>query len=134
MGMTIHKVLLFLKRNPAMTMDAFIEAYETVHVPFCMPYMDAACRRHIRRYVTLVGAPHDAAPELDFDCITELWYEDEAAADAVAAKVSHHRLPDEVLPYEDRMFDRPKIRVARVAEYVTEIGEWASQPDERAVA
>ncbi len=117
----IYKVLLFLKRNPAMTLEEFRHAYETVHAPWGVERMDQACR-YVRRYATLVGAPHADVSELDFDVIVEVWYKDKAKADAMARKVAFRQMEADALPREAAMFDGPKTRVVTVVECDSDMG------------
>ena len=71
----VYKVLLFLKRNAAMSLEEFRHAYETVHAPWGKELMLEG--------LSVCPALHDihrrphaeGVSELDFDVITELWYQ-----------------------------------------------------------
>lgn len=117
----VYKMLLLLKRNPAMSLEEFQEEYESVHAPYCAPLMKGASR-YVRRYVTLAGAPH--APdvrELDFDVITEVWFEDRATFEATVSGVAQHKMGADVLPREAKMFDTPSIRVVTAIEFDSDL-------------
>jgi EthD domain len=127
----IYKILLFLKRNPSMSVEEFRNTYETVHAPFCAPLMKGACR-YFRRYTTLMGAPHaQDVTELDFDVITELWYEDRATYEAAVERIANHKMPEKVLPREQQMFDGPKMRVLTVVECESDLRRSANDIDQR---
>jgi hypothetical protein len=73
-----YKILLFMKRRPGMTFEAFQDYYENHHAPLCEKYTSAVSR-YLRRFLTPHPNPETGATEeLQFDVITELWFEDEA--------------------------------------------------------
>ena len=47
---TSYKILLFMKRRPGMTVEAFRDYYESSHAPLCEKY-SAGMKRYIRRYL-----------------------------------------------------------------------------------
>jgi len=116
MAAEIYKVLIFLKRRPGMSQDAFREYYENSHSKLAMKYMVGA-RRYLRRYVK----PVPANDEMSFDVITELWYDDRAMAERVAAFASRGELPAEIIADEERVFDRSKTRYATLVECETQL-------------
>src|SRR5262245_8594647 len=95
----VYKVLLILKRNPSMTVEEFRHQYEPVHAPWGKNTMPGACR-YVRRYLRYVGSPHADVDELDYDVITECWYENEAEAQACADKVAFRQMGPEAEPRE----------------------------------
>ncbi len=83
MSNEIYKVLIFLKRRPGMTVEAFRTYYEEVHATLCAKYATGT-RRYLRRYVEPLPQPlTGASEEMDFDVITELWFDDRAIFDTV---------------------------------------------------
>ena len=107
----VFKVLLFLKRRPGMSTDEFRDYYENRHRVLCEKYMVGALR-YVRRYVTVP----EGAEEFDFDVITELWFDNPVAAEKVVEIVTKELMPAEIIADEERVFDRPKSRVATVVE------------------
>ena len=91
MSKPMYKVLLFLKRRPGMSVEAFRDYYETTHRVLGERGMTAGTR-YMRRYLEPVADSAGRAEELPFDVITELWYEDRAIAEAVAARVAEGRM------------------------------------------
>ncbi|MCJ8156093.1 EthD domain-containing protein [Sphingomonas sp. LaA6.9] len=112
----MHRLLLFLKRKPGMSADAFRAYYEEQHVPLCMKYM-AGVERYVRRYVE----HRPGLPELDFDVITELWFRDRATLDIVIDTLSRDAMPADVIADEENVFDRARSRFCAVTECETEI-------------
>lgn len=121
MAVQIFKVLIFLKRRPGMSLDAFRDYYEGAHAKLCEKYMVGA-RRYVRRYVQPLPDPLTGRnDELSFDVITELWFDDRAVFERVVASTSRGQLPAEVLADEERLFDRSKSRFTTVVEFDSEL-------------
>lgn len=111
-----YKILLFMKRRPGMTFEAFQDYYENHHAPLCAKYA-SGISRYVRRYLTPHPNPETGArEELPFDVITELWFEDEKIFRGTVEYLSTSIMPDEVVEDEKRLFDRAKLRMATVVE------------------
>lgn len=116
MAKSVYKILLFMKRRPGMSFEAFQDYYENHHAPLCLKYA-SGMRRYLRRFL----APHPnpetgETGELPFDVITELWFEDEATFRGTVQYLSTNLMPDEIVEDEKKLFDRPKLRMATVVE------------------
>jgi uncharacterized protein (TIGR02118 family) len=111
-----YKILLFMKRRPGMTLEAFQDYYENHHVPLAMKYTSGV-KRYLRRYLTPHRNPETgASDELQYDVITELWFDDEATFRGTVQYLSTSIMPDEIVEDEKRLFDRPKLRMATIVE------------------
>jgi EthD domain len=111
-----HKVFIFLKRRPGMSVEEFRDHYENRHRPLMDKYM-AGLTRYTRNYLNPM--PHLDTKEItepEFDCITELHFESKAAFDGLNWMVSKGQLPPEILEDELRVFDRPKTRYCWITE------------------
>ena len=116
MAETRYKILLFMKRRPGMTMQAFQDYYENHHVPLALKY-SSNISRYVRRYLTPHPNPDTgAADELQFDVITELWFDDEAKFQGTVKYLSTSVMPDEIVNDEKRLFDRATMRMATIVE------------------
>ena len=123
MTQNAYKILLFMKRRPGMTCEAFREYYEKHHVPLCEKYTSSGVRRYVRRFLAPQPNPQTGATEeLQFDVITELWFEDEATFRGTVKYLATGVLPDEVVADEKRLFDRDKTRMATVVECESALG------------
>jgi len=111
---TIYKLFLITKRNPELTQEQYVRDYEDEHAPYCAQMMQN-CTRYYRRYVSYYGAPHSDIG-IDFDSITECWFETPEDRQAMADIVAKGRAHDAVPEREAHMFDLPLIRVAMVDE------------------
>jgi len=119
MSKPVYKVLIFLKRRPGLSLEAFRDHYENKHVVVCAPYMKGV-RKYTRRYVTpLPNAITGNNDEMEFDVITELSFDDQATVDLVLQYAAKGVLPPEVIEDEERVFDRKKIRFATFVECET---------------
>jgi hypothetical protein len=75
------KYMFALKRKPGMSLEEFKDYYENHHAPLALG--GSKFVKYRRSYV-IPGAytsPHvdHKIPEPDFDVISEIWFEDEAA-------------------------------------------------------
>ncbi len=76
----MFKSISLIKRKPGMSLEDFKRYYEEVHAPAALKRFPI--RRYVRNYVVVPPG----APEPDFDCITEFWYDNKEDA-MRAAKV-----------------------------------------------
>jgi EthD domain len=85
-------------------------------VPLCEKYV-SGISRYVRRFLTPHPNPETGiTEELQFDVITELWFEDEATFRSTVDYLATSIMPDEVVEDEKRLFDRAKTRMATVVE------------------
>ena len=111
-----YKILLFMKRRPGMSMEAFQDYYENHHVPLAMKY-SSGIKRYFRRYLSPQPNPETGdTGELQFDVISELWFDDEATFRGTVKYLSTSIMPDEIVEDEKHLFDRPTMRMATIVE------------------
>ena len=68
------KAIYLLKRKPGLSRAEFREHYEKVYVPLTLSLFPTI-RKYVRNYIILNETPAGAA-EPDFDCLTEVWFDD----------------------------------------------------------
>jgi hypothetical protein len=74
----MFKQLSMMKRKPGLSMEQFIEQYESRHAKFG-EVLFANANHYVRRYVRPQRNPLTGElKELDFDVIMEIWWESEA--------------------------------------------------------
>ena len=117
---TTYKILMFMKRRPDLSVEAFRDYYENHHAPFCEKY-SAALSRYIRRYVEPLTHPETGPWEPPFDVITELWFDDEGLFQGTLDYITSSIMPDEVVADEKNLFDRSSFRLATVVECETDM-------------
>lgn len=116
------KLLTLLKRRPGMSMEEFIEHYETRHRLIGEKVLKPHACRYVRRYLRPV--PHvvtGALEEGEHDVVMEIWFEDQARMDAFAAAAAAPGMWREIVEDEERLFDRPKMRQFTLIEYESEM-------------
>ncbi len=110
-----YKILMFLKRRPGMPVAEFRDYYENRHAPLCAKYLAPGVTRYVRRFLDPLIDPKTGQPEEPpHDVITEIWMEDEAAYRGTLKFLAKGPLPQDVIEDEEKIFDRPKNRVAGV--------------------
>ena len=65
------KAIAVIKRKQGLSREEFARHYEEVHAPLvlkCFPTI----RKYVRNHIVVAAG----ADEPDFDCITELWFDD----------------------------------------------------------
>lgn len=119
---TTYKILLFMKRKPGMSLEAFRDYYENHHVPLALKYSQGITR-YVRRYLTPQRhAESGTCEELAYDVITELWFADEAVWRGTVDYIANNVMPEEIVMDELNLFDRPTMRMATVTECDTDFG------------
>lgn len=119
--MPIYKILMFIKRRPGMSVEAFRDYYESRHAPLATQH-SAGLHRYLRRYLDPQPHPETGAPnEPPFDVITELWFDDEATYRATLAYMTANKMPPEIIEDEEKLFDRTSFRICTTVEHETEL-------------
>ena len=107
------KLMLLVRRKSGMTAEAFREHYETVHAPLALANMTG-----LKRYVRNYTVPVPGQPEPAHDCVTEMWFADQASLTATMAWM--HSDAGKVLSADEELFmDRSSMTAFRVEETET---------------
>lgn len=118
-----YKILMFMKRRPGMSLAEFQDYYENRHVPLCSKYLSGVSR-YQRRFLTPHPNPETGATdELEFDVITELWFEDESVFRGTVKYLATSVMPDDVVNDEKQLFDRARTRMATVVECESDLAK-----------
>ena len=104
------KLVLLLKRRAGMSVEDFRKYYETTHSALGKKLLPTAVR-YQRRYLQAIGAsPGYEATGETYDCITEVWFADQAAMEAGLAVAAEPEAAALLANDEEKLFDRSKIR------------------------
>lgn len=127
------KMIFLLTKKPGMTRDAFIERYETQHAPYALklvPYM-AEYRRTYLPEEGMLAVAHagPAADRPQFDVVMELWFNDQSALDEMFSDVANTNKGQLIAEDEMDQFDRKKMMMMVVDEYVTPADRLMPKPD-----
>ena len=107
------KEIALIKRKPGLSREEFSRHYEEVYVPLIWKY-SPPIKRYVRNYIInpFVGE------EPDFDCITEVWYENMEGFKAFG-KVRNSEAGKVIIDNEAKFMDRSKIAAFLVEEKVS---------------
>ena len=97
------KSMALIKRKPGLSREEFIQHYEEVHAPLALKHFPIF-KRYVRNYVI----PLPDAEELDFDCITEIWFDEIEGAMAVTEALGGYKteIGRVFLDDEEKFMDR----------------------------
>ena len=108
------KQVSLMKRHPSLTMEQFIDRYESHHARFG-EVLFARAARFVRRYVRpQVNPLTGEAKELDFDVVMEIWWHEQADFDAAMAAIPKSPLLPEIVASGATLFasrDNPAFTV-----------------------
>ncbi len=111
-------VLTLLKRRPDMSKADFIAYYETHHRLIGEKVLGPWAIRYERKHLH----PMDGTDvENEFDVAMEIEFADEAAMAACFTALAEPETRREITEDEERLFDRPRMRVYRVERHVSDM-------------
>jgi hypothetical protein len=118
----MFKQVSIMKRKPGLTMEEFIERYESVHAKFGEQLFPEA-RKYIRRYVHpepnhLTGE----TKELDFDVLMEMWWDSEADYQAAMKRLATSPLLPALRESGAALFASHDVPAFRVEEFESSTG------------
>lgn len=118
----MFKQLSMMKRKPGLSMEQFIERYESRHAKFG-EQLFANAAHYVRRYVRPQKNPLTGeVKELDFDVIMEIWWNSEADfAEAMKGLATSPLLP-EIRASGEALFASHDNPAFTVEEYETKLG------------
>jgi len=116
------KIIFLLKRKPGLTPAEFRQQYEEVHAPLALSLFPNV-RRYVRNYIMTNVMPADAE-EPDFDCITEIWLDDNVEGTHTMIDATTGRGdPSQALGHSGKVFlDATKVVRLIVEEVESELG------------
>lgn len=118
------KLVIFLKRKPGLSVAEFRDYYESHHRKLGESHVPGAAR-YVRRYIEPVPGEQDA-PDLGFDVITELWFDDRAAYDKAMAYAAQPEIAADLARDEEHFLDRSRMLFTGVHEVDSDLGRaWA---------
>ncbi len=114
----MFKVIALLAKKPGLTREQFIDYYENNHAPLICKLLPMTLE-YRRNFLDLEGAiifPGATAP--DFDVVTEIYYKDRDAYDAMLASHANDPSVGEAIARDEENFlDRAKTRLIIVEEH-----------------
>ena len=118
----MFKTIALLKRRQGLTMQEFIDYYETRHRLIGEKYLRGAVTRYVRRFLHPMPNPVTGKEvEADYDVVMEMWFPDRDTFKKTMAKLATPEIAAEILEDEERVFDRAKSRLFVVEEHESDI-------------
>ena len=118
----MFKTIALLKRRPDLTMEQFIERYQTGHSKLGERLLRGRATKYVRRFLHPV-AKLDTGEKVegDADVVMEIWYADRAKWEEATAYLSQPDIQAEIIADEETLFDRSKSRFFLVEEHESEL-------------
>lgn len=111
------KTVALLKARPDLSREAFVQYYETRHVPLMRSILPETLE-YRRNYIQLEGAfIYEGASAPDFDVITEMWYADRASYERMMAIATRSDVAQRIAEDEENFLERSKTRMFLVEEH-----------------
>jgi len=111
------KIVILMKKRADLTRDQFISHYENSHAALGRKYLGHLFRRYVRNYprapVAMEGS--QSAGET-YDCITEIWLDDEAALAEMSRIIAQPEVHDALVADEILFQDKAQSRFLIVDE------------------
>ncbi len=101
------KFVSLLKRRPGMSFEEFVTYYETRHAVLGAEHLPGA-QHYERRFLRPVPHPIDGSLREDYDCITELWFDDREAMEKSFAHLGEPDIAALFAEDEEKLFDRSR--------------------------
>ena len=116
------KMINLLKRHPDLSMEEFIEHYETVHRKIGEKWLSKFAVKYVRRYLREV--PESVYPGKmlrNYDVVMEIWFPDRKAFEDCFAVLVTEEAQAEIRPDEDRLFDRENMHFFIAEEHESDL-------------
>ena len=107
------KAIALIKRKSGLSREEFVEHYEEVHAPLILRLLTTV-KRYARNHIIVPAG----AEEPEFDCVTELWYDDMEGYKAMGEFWSSEA-GKAIRDDEDSFLDRSKLQFFLVEEKVS---------------
>jgi hypothetical protein len=117
------KMVTLLKRKPGMSMDEFIDYYETKHSKIGERYLSSHAVQYVRRYFRPMPESIIPTPmEQHYDVVMEIWFPDYQALSDTFTVLMKPEVQKEIIEDENKLFDRSRIHVYLVEEHESDLG------------
>jgi len=111
----MQKFVGLIRRRSDFSPEAFREYYETRHVPLAKALIGdyfADYRRSYPTSVVALEATDGSTPPADaYDCVTEIWFEDDQFERMQAMLAAHPDRAQQIVDDEMKFMDRSKVRL-----------------------
>ncbi|VVP86830.1 hypothetical protein PS918_02861 [Pseudomonas fluorescens] len=116
----MYKCIALLKKRADLSRDQLIDYYENNHAPLIKSLFPGIVQ-YRRNFLDLEGAFLSKTSPIDFDVVTEIWFEDRAAYDVFLAENAKPDVARRIAEDEANVFDRSATRMFVVEEKTSPI-------------
>ncbi len=117
----MFKVMVMIKRKSGLSMEDFIDYYESMHAPLGFSKVPNL-KRYVRHFIRPYGnAVYGADTTSAYDVLTELWFDDEADFNRGMAYLTEPETAAIIAADEEKLFERSSIRFMVVEDHETRI-------------
>ena len=117
----MYKVMVMIKRKRGMSMDEFIDYYESRHAPLGVAKVPNL-KRYVRHFIRPYGnAIYGADVDPTYDVLTELWFDDEADFKRGMDYLSDPQTAAIIAEDEEQLFERSSIRFMIMEDHETDL-------------
>ncbi len=115
----MFKVMVMIKRKRGMSMQDFIQYYETKHAPLGASKVPNL-KRYVRHFIRPFGNEiYGADNEPPYDVLTEIWFDDESDFKRGMAYLSDPETAAIIGADEEKLFERSSIRFMIMEDHET---------------
>ena len=115
----MFKVMVMIKRKRGMSMQDFINYYETRHAPLGASKVPNL-KRYVRHFIRPYGNDvYSADSEPPYDVLTEIWFDDEADFQRGMAYLTDPETAAIVGADEEQLFEKSSIRFMIMEDHET---------------
>jgi hypothetical protein len=124
------KIIVLIRRKPGLSKAAFRNHYEAVHADLALRYIRPFLTDYRRSYPTSAFSYLDtversaagAAPQFDYDCVTEMWFETRTRMEEMFALLSTDTVRRAIAEDEARFIDPQSVVVITCEESRSQVG------------
>ena len=117
----MYKVMVMIKRKRGMSMEDFINYYETRHAPLGASKVPNL-KRYVRHFIRPFGNDiYSADAESTYDVLTEIWFDDEADFRRGIDYLSDPETAAIIGADEEKLFERSSIRFMIMEDHETDL-------------
>ena len=122
----MFKAIVMIKRRKGMTMEEFIDYYESTHIPLALKFVPNL-KKNVRHYLTSYGNDvYGANSEPPFDVYTEIWFDDREDFELGMKYLTEPETAKIIGKDEENLFDKSSIRFMTMEEYETDFSAFNS--------
>lgn len=123
------KAIFLIRRKPGLSVEQFRAHYENQHVDIALKYIRPYLKGYFRNYPDNSSSYFDTvenneggiAPEFNYDCVTEMWFENEERLQSMFDRLSEPDARAKIGADEELFLDPQSVVFLKCEETRTEL-------------